>query len=183
MFVWLQANSRPPYWSRIKNLPPLLVVYLKLQKLSYIFQINQLATAKDHERLKLLREVAGTRVYDERKEESKHILVETGWYCLHSWVPLMSYSTFSIIQHRKEIHRITLTTQTVQYSFKSYCFNVQQIYWMFKLNRSFAPWYCTECPGGQSLKCSENYAKKVSKIEIWLDNFILQSNLYTKKIL
>ena len=43
-----------------------------------ISQINQLATAKDNERLKLLREVAGTRVYDERKEESKHILVETG---------------------------------------------------------------------------------------------------------
>ena len=34
--------------------------------------------AKDHERLKLLREVAGTRVYDERKEESKTILKDTG---------------------------------------------------------------------------------------------------------
>lgn len=42
------------------------------------FQINQLAVAKDHERLKLLREVAGTRVYDERKEESKTILKDTG---------------------------------------------------------------------------------------------------------
>jgi len=42
------------------------------------FQINQLAVAKDHERLKLLREVAGTRVYDERKEESKSILKDTG---------------------------------------------------------------------------------------------------------
>ena len=41
-------------------------------------QINQLAVAKDHERLKLLREVAGTRVYDERKEESKSILKDTG---------------------------------------------------------------------------------------------------------
>lgn len=40
-------------------------------------KINQLATAKDFERLKLLREVAGTRVYDERKEESKNILNET----------------------------------------------------------------------------------------------------------
>ncbi|XP_028403208.1 structural maintenance of chromosomes protein 3-like [Dendronephthya gigantea] len=40
-------------------------------------KINQLATAKDHERLKLLREVAGTRVYDERKEESKQILNDT----------------------------------------------------------------------------------------------------------
>ncbi|CAB4012064.1 structural maintenance of chromosomes 3-like, partial [Paramuricea clavata] len=40
-------------------------------------KITQLTTSKDHERLKLLREVAGTRVYDERKEESKHILNET----------------------------------------------------------------------------------------------------------
>ena len=45
---------------------------------TYHFQINQLAVAKDHERLKLLREVAGTRVYDERKEESKSILKDTG---------------------------------------------------------------------------------------------------------
>ena len=30
------------------------------------------------QRLKLLREVAGTRVYDERKEESRTILKETG---------------------------------------------------------------------------------------------------------
>lgn len=41
-------------------------------------QINQLAVAKDNERLKLLREVAGTRVYDERKEESKLILKDSG---------------------------------------------------------------------------------------------------------
>ncbi len=37
-----------------------------------------MATAPDSQRLKLLREVAGTRVYDERKEESKAILRETG---------------------------------------------------------------------------------------------------------
>ncbi len=42
-------------------------------------QINQLALSPDSQRLKLLREVAGTRVYDERKEESKGILKETGW--------------------------------------------------------------------------------------------------------
>merc|ERR1711915_110633 len=35
------------------------------------------ATAPDTHRLKLLREVAGTRVYDERREESKVILKET----------------------------------------------------------------------------------------------------------
>ncbi|ODM99910.1 Structural maintenance of chromosomes protein 3 [Orchesella cincta] len=40
-------------------------------------KINQMATAPDSHRLKLLREVAGTRVYDERKEESKSILKET----------------------------------------------------------------------------------------------------------
>jgi len=40
-------------------------------------KINQMATAPDTQRLKLLREVAGTRVYDERREESKVILKET----------------------------------------------------------------------------------------------------------
>ncbi|XP_041368808.1 structural maintenance of chromosomes protein 3-like [Gigantopelta aegis] len=40
-------------------------------------KINQMATAPDSQRLKLLREVAGTKVYDERKEESRVILVET----------------------------------------------------------------------------------------------------------
>ena len=39
-----------------------------------------MATAPDSQRLKLLREVAGTKVYDERKEESNGILVETGTY-------------------------------------------------------------------------------------------------------
>ena len=41
-------------------------------------QINQLATSSDMQRLKLLREVAGTRVYDERKSESEVILKDTG---------------------------------------------------------------------------------------------------------
>lgn len=42
-------------------------------------QINQMATAPDSQRLKLLREVAGTRVYDERKEESISLMKETGY--------------------------------------------------------------------------------------------------------
>lgn len=42
-----------------------------------ISQINQMATAPDAHRLKLLREVAGTRVYDERREESMAIMRET----------------------------------------------------------------------------------------------------------
>lgn len=37
-------------------------------------KINQMATAPDSHRLKLLREVAGTRVYDERKAESEAIM-------------------------------------------------------------------------------------------------------------
>lgn len=40
-------------------------------------KINQMATAPDSHRLKLLREVAGTRVYDERKEESMNLLRES----------------------------------------------------------------------------------------------------------
>jgi structural maintenance of chromosome 3 (chondroitin sulfate proteoglycan 6) len=40
-------------------------------------KINQMAIAPDSQRLKLLREVAGTRVYDERKTESMNILRET----------------------------------------------------------------------------------------------------------
>lgn len=37
-------------------------------------KINQMATAPDPQRLKILREVAGTRIYDERKEESRSSL-------------------------------------------------------------------------------------------------------------
>ena len=42
-----------------------------------LIQINMMATAPDSQRLKLLKEVAGTKVYDERKEESYKILEET----------------------------------------------------------------------------------------------------------
>ena len=41
-------------------------------------KITQLATATDPYRLKLLREVAGTRVYDEKREESRGALQEAG---------------------------------------------------------------------------------------------------------
>ena len=37
-----------------------------------------MAIAPDANRLKLLREVAGTKVYDEKKQESEAILAETG---------------------------------------------------------------------------------------------------------
>jgi chromosome segregation ATPase len=37
-----------------------------------------MAIAPDANRLQLLREVAGTKVYDEKKQESETILAETG---------------------------------------------------------------------------------------------------------
>nr|CAB3266386.1 structural maintenance of chromosomes protein 3-like [Phallusia mammillata] len=40
-------------------------------------KINQMATAPDSYRLQLLREVAGTRVYDERKQESEQLMKES----------------------------------------------------------------------------------------------------------
>ena len=45
-----------------------------INKTIFSGKINQMATAPDSQRLKLLREVAGTRVYDERREESRNIL-------------------------------------------------------------------------------------------------------------
>lgn len=45
--------------------------------LAVALQIVQLATAPDSYRLKLLREVAGISLYDERKKESEHLLIET----------------------------------------------------------------------------------------------------------
>ena len=55
-----------------------MIIYYLIEWSLFFVQINQMATAPDSQRLKLLREVAGTRVYDERKEESKVILRETG---------------------------------------------------------------------------------------------------------
>lgn len=40
-------------------------------------KINHMATSPDSQRLKILREVAGTRTYDERKEESRGLLRDT----------------------------------------------------------------------------------------------------------
>jgi len=40
-------------------------------------KINEIATAKESERLKLLKEVAGTRVYDERKKEAAQLMSES----------------------------------------------------------------------------------------------------------
>jgi hypothetical protein len=43
-------------------------------------QITALTNAKDHERLQLLKEVAGTRVYEQRRQESQKIIDDTGTY-------------------------------------------------------------------------------------------------------
>lgn len=63
--------------------------------LQCVMQINQMATAPDSQRLKLLREVAGTRVYDERKEESISLMKETG----ENFLALLFYRPPSIIQY------------------------------------------------------------------------------------
>lgn len=52
-----------------------------------------MATAPDSQRLKLLREVAGTRVYDERKEESISLMKETG---KHFWIPFILYNRWLV---------------------------------------------------------------------------------------
>jgi structural maintenance of chromosome 3 (chondroitin sulfate proteoglycan 6) len=41
------------------------------------FQITALTNAKDHERLALLKEVAGTKVYEQRRTESLRIMTDT----------------------------------------------------------------------------------------------------------
>ena len=43
----------------------------------YMHQITSLTNAKDHERLALLKEVAGTKVYEQRRTESLRIMAET----------------------------------------------------------------------------------------------------------
>ena len=43
-----------------------------------IQQIQALTVAKDAERLQLLKEVAGTNVYEDRRKESLKIMEETG---------------------------------------------------------------------------------------------------------
>jgi len=44
---------------------------------SFFYQITALTNAKDHERLALLKEVAGTKVYEQRRAESLRIMSET----------------------------------------------------------------------------------------------------------
>ena len=44
---------------------------------SLLTQIMAMSTMKDHERLELLKEIGGTKVYEERRKESLKILHET----------------------------------------------------------------------------------------------------------
>lgn len=48
-----------------------------LDNLPNSFKVTTLTNMKDNERLDLLKEVAGTRVYDERRKESLKIMNET----------------------------------------------------------------------------------------------------------
>lgn len=48
----------------------------------FLLQIASLTLMKDHERLDLLKEIGGTRVYEERRKESLKIMVDTGNYCV-----------------------------------------------------------------------------------------------------
>lgn len=69
-------------------------------------KINQMATAPDSQRLKLLREVAGTRVYDERKEESISLMKETGRNVL---MPLFHRLLFVICFFHVYVNKITMS--------------------------------------------------------------------------
>ena len=60
------SRSNPYYI--VKQVCDLLEYFSRINEMQG--KINELATAPDAARLKLLKEVAGTRVYDERKEES-----------------------------------------------------------------------------------------------------------------
>lgn len=61
-----------------------------------------MATAPDSQRLKLLREVAGTRVYDERKEESNTIL--KGKFPDHTYIAIIN----SLLLYKYSCHLFTL---------------------------------------------------------------------------
>jgi len=77
-------------------------------------QINQMATAPDSQRLKLLREVAGTKVYDERKEETKAILKETGVVTLTVTMVLMAVHEASVQEVNFRGREILFETQELR---------------------------------------------------------------------
>ena len=56
---------------------PHSICFSDLQCSPALLQITALTNAKDHERLALLKEVAGTKVYEQRRAESLRIMAET----------------------------------------------------------------------------------------------------------
>jgi len=52
-------------------------LHLRSLNLRYCLKITALTNAKDHERLALLKEVAGTKVYEQRRAESLRIMADT----------------------------------------------------------------------------------------------------------
>ena len=70
-----------------------------------------MATMDDEDRLNLLKEVAGTRVYDQRREESMKILKETG-LVIQIW--LRATSSLFLPLQRRSGSRSTSSTTTSQ---------------------------------------------------------------------
>lgn len=67
---------------------------------THISQITSLTNAKDHERLALLKDVAGTKVYENRRSESEKIIEETGEYLFRSMGISLSLVRFEASQNR-----------------------------------------------------------------------------------
>src|ERR1700743_917679 len=69
------SKSNPYYivpQGRVRSL-----LFALLRRLIFLAQITALTNAKDQERLALLKEVAGTKVYEQRRAESIRIMEET----------------------------------------------------------------------------------------------------------
>lgn len=93
-----------------------------------------MATAPDSQRLKLLREVAGTRVYDERKEESISLMKETG----------------------KTFKKLLLYATVIQLTLKLQAFSV-------KLDRCYS-WYVKQHRACHISCLNFQYLKRFSKL-------------------
>jgi structural maintenance of chromosome 3 (chondroitin sulfate proteoglycan 6) len=46
----------------------------------YMKQVTTLTNAKDADRLQLLKEVAGTKIYEQRRSESTRLIAESGMH-------------------------------------------------------------------------------------------------------
>lgn len=68
-----------------------------------------MATAPDSQRLKLLQEVAGTRVYDERKEESMGILKGEWAFDAKFLIPVKEFVKWHLV------HKIRIIVEEFKY--------------------------------------------------------------------